>query len=164
MAALGAPRWWTVVAIVADLALLCWPSSCRFVWRQGLRRGGHAPAGTGTSPWDPAIAPDGERPDGWYVDPEHPWRMRFWNGERREWQGRVRTPRQISAEVDAGEMATAPAQTAWDPRAQPDADRPRGWYVDPAEPTHMRFWAGEASGWQGRAKTPGNIRDSWQSP
>jgi hypothetical protein len=49
---------------------------------------------------DPGNYTDEDRPPGWYVDPDKPWRMRYW-GENGEpgWSGRTtRTPRGTLAE------------------------------------------------------------------
>jgi hypothetical protein len=58
--------------------------------------------------------------------------------------------------------ATAPAaslgtQTTWDAKAQTDADRPSGWYVDPANPARMHYWDAGQGDWLGGTKTPNKI-------
>jgi hypothetical protein len=47
--------------------------------------------------WDPRDYSPEERPQGWYVDPERPGRMRFWNaGDPPDWGATtIRTPRKI---------------------------------------------------------------------
>jgi hypothetical protein len=46
--------------------------------------------------WDPSSYSDHARPDGWYVDPSRPSRMRYWtNGDQPRWTGTARTPRKI---------------------------------------------------------------------
>ncbi len=46
--------------------------------------------------WDPRNYADQDRPEGWYVNPTAPGRMRHWGGsDRPEWGGEMRTPRQI---------------------------------------------------------------------
>jgi len=64
--------------------------------------------------------------------------------------------------LDAGWSATT-AQESWDPRVHSDAERPRGWYVDPASPHRMHYWGGPgADGWVGKARTPGKVRRAWE--
>lgn len=47
----------------------------------------------------------------------------------------------------------------WDPGEYSDQDRPRGWYIDPGSPKHMRYWgAGEQRRWTGRRRTPFKLR------
>jgi hypothetical protein len=58
--------------------------------------------------------------------------------------------------------ATAPTaslgkQTTWDAKAQTDADRPSGWYVDPADPARMHYWDAGQGDWLGGTKTPNKI-------
>lgn len=53
-------------------------------------------------------------------------------------------------------------QESWDSFRGSDADRPRGWYVDPGAPRKMRYWAGEPTGWTGSARTPLKIRKAWR--
>lgn len=50
---------------------------------------------------DSAAHGDGERPNGWYVDPDNPRRMRYWSGESTGWQGSTKTPRKIKEEWEA---------------------------------------------------------------
>ncbi len=47
--------------------------------------------------WDPSGYSDEDRPKGWYVDPENPERMRYWDdaGESPGWKGSTRTPRKL---------------------------------------------------------------------
>ena len=160
---IGWGSWWGAALGIVQTALLVWPSSVRYIWRPRRRPPASSPPGQ-ESPAGSA-QPDAGRPDGWYADFENPSRMRYWHGASGEWLGRAKTPRKLKGQLPeesvAPAQATAPAQapggaeaqSTWDPRAQSDCDRPRGWYVDPAEPTHMRFWAGEASGWQSRARS-----------
>lgn len=158
---IGPGPWWGVLLGLGETALLVWPSSFRFVWR---RRPKPAPLGaTEQTTWDAGAEPDSERLDGWYVDPGNPHRMRYWHGETAEWVGSAKTPRKLRSNWPEA-VVTAPAaqQTTWDPEAQPDADRPRGWYVEPGNPDRMRYWSGEESGWRGRSKTPRKIREEWE--
>jgi hypothetical protein len=49
---------------------------------------------------DPGVYTDEGRPQGWYVDPDKPWRMRYWHaGEHRKWSKQTtKTPTKIQAE------------------------------------------------------------------
>jgi hypothetical protein len=52
-----------------------------------------------------------------------------------------------------------------DPRSYSDAERPRGWWIDPADPDRMRYWgAGEVQGWSGTSRTSRKLRRTWRSP
>jgi len=52
----------------------------------------------------------------------------------------------------------------WDPMAYSDATRPKGWYVNPADPKKMNHWGGpELPEWNGTARTPRKIRRAWES-
>jgi hypothetical protein len=44
-----------------------------------------------------------------------------------------------------------------------DEERPAGWYIDPVEPTKMRYWpAGYQPQWsKRRARTPNKTYDEW---
>lgn len=58
---------------------------------------------------------------------------------------------------------TAPApSTSESPSPDSDEDsaggRPKGWYVDPDNPSRMRYWAGESNGWVANTKTPRKVR------
>ena len=50
------------------------------------------------------------------------------------------------------------------PDGYTDADRPRGWYIDPENPGRMRYWAaGNQPVWSRRtAKTPKQTFEEWQ--
>jgi hypothetical protein len=50
------------------------------------------------------------------------------------------------------------------PDGYADADRPRGWYIDPEKPSRMRYWAaGDRPVWSERtAKTPGQTLVEWE--
>jgi hypothetical protein len=50
------------------------------------------------------------------------------------------------------------------PGGYADADRPRGWYIDPSQPKQMRYWAaGDKPVWSRRtAKTPGQTLVEWK--
>jgi hypothetical protein len=52
---------------------------------------------TGSDSWDPRHYTDADRPNGWYIDPESPVRMRYWGaGESPGWSGATtKTPRKI---------------------------------------------------------------------
>ncbi|HYC80980.1 MAG TPA: hypothetical protein VEB65_04290 [Solirubrobacterales bacterium] len=45
--------------------------------------------------FDPRAFSDEDRPNGWYVDPEEPNRMRYWDGAAPGWRGRTRTPHKL---------------------------------------------------------------------
>jgi hypothetical protein len=50
-----------------------------------------------------------------------------------------------------------------DPRSYSDQDRPKGWYIDPSDPSRMRYWSGDDStGWAGSTSTPRKIRRAWR--
>lgn len=56
--------------------------------------GGHPPQTSHS--WDPSDYSDQDRPNGWYVDPISPNRMRYWDaGDPPGWGGTTRTPRKI---------------------------------------------------------------------
>lgn len=86
--------WWGAVLGLGETALLVLPSSLRFVWRKRLRTSAIAPPEqeAGRESLDPDL------PDGWYVDPDDPSRMRYWRAETGEWLGSTRTPRKIRRE------------------------------------------------------------------
>jgi hypothetical protein len=72
------------------------------------------------------------------------------------------------APAPGGPVPSAPLDSApgksLDSRADADADRPPGWYVDPASPNRMRYWGGsEQPEWSGRARTPRKIRGHGKS-
>ena len=53
---------------------------------------------------------------------------------------------------------------SWNPDGFEDHDRPRGWYVDPSDPSRMRFWGlGEPPGWGATMRTPRKIRRAWHA-
>jgi hypothetical protein len=82
--------WWLVVLTTLDLCLFVFPSTWRFIWRD-------RPAAL--TPHQVTAEPPGltgsVRADGWYVDPDNPKRMRYWNDVAGEWLGSARTPRKI---------------------------------------------------------------------
>ena len=49
---------------------------------------------------DPDVYTDEGRPPGWYVDPDRPWRMRYWRtGEHQGWSKETRkTPEKAQSE------------------------------------------------------------------
>jgi hypothetical protein len=51
-----------------------------------------------------------------------------------------------------------------DPASWSDEDRPRGWYVDPEDPSRMRYWVADGAGvWSKRtAKTPKATLEEWE--
>jgi hypothetical protein len=51
-----------------------------------------------------------------------------------------------------------------DPASWSDEDRPRGWYVDPEEPSKMRYWVADGAGvWSQRsAETPKAALAEWK--
>jgi hypothetical protein len=61
--------------------------------------------------------------------------------------------------------ATSPARPRGnpiDPRSYSDAERPRGWWIDPASPEKMRYWGTEGrQGWSGSRRTPRKLRRAW---
>lgn len=53
---------------------------------------------------DPRDYSDEERPNGWYVDPQSPHRMRYWlGGEQPGWRGKARTPGKVREQFDEEE-------------------------------------------------------------
>ena len=70
----------------------------------------------------------------------------------------LRTRREVAP---APVEATPPTESFPDSRLYSDESRPKGWYVNPDEPDRMRFWGGEAAGWQGSTPTPRQIRQEW---
>jgi hypothetical protein len=63
-------------------------------------------------------------------------------------------------------VSAAPAGTGdpLTPDGYTDADRPRGWYIDPDKPSRMRYWAASSKPvWSQRtAKTPGQTLVEWE--
>lgn len=54
----------------------------------------------GPRSWDPDSYSDQDRPQGWYVDPNSPNRMRFWSlGDPPGWTATTKTPRKIRREL-----------------------------------------------------------------
>lgn len=50
-----------------------------------------------------------------------------------------------------------------DPRHYSDDERPKGWYVDPAQPHVMRYWdEGDPPSWSGKTRTPRKVRKQWR--
>jgi hypothetical protein len=65
-------------------------------WETATRAEAAAPTGTPRTSFDPRAYSDLDRPKGWYVDPIHPDRMRYWGGsEQPGWSGSTRTPRKV---------------------------------------------------------------------
>lgn len=59
----------------------------------------HAPAEREQRSWDPRKYSDQDRPQGWFVDPDSPRRMRYWGAETPpSWTGSMRTPRRVGRE------------------------------------------------------------------
>jgi hypothetical protein len=47
---------------------------------------------------------------------------------------------------------------------RPDAERPRGWWIDPANPGRMRYWGvGDRQVWAGTMRTPRKLRHAWRT-
>jgi hypothetical protein len=156
--------WWGYIhaSDIVDLVLLLWPSTRRFVWSKRPEAIEPAPGNAG----DGVELADSERPDGWYLDPVNPMRMRYWHGETGAWLGGAKTPRKTAQEAGIGSTAAlvpGPKQTSRDLTGYTDADRPRGWYVDPEDPGRMLHWTGEETGWLGPAKTPRKVRRAWEA-
>lgn len=56
------------------------------------------------------------------------------------------------------EVVEEPARTA-----EVEEGRSAGWYIDPSQPTRMRYWAGDGSGWSERTtKTPEATLHEWR--
>lgn len=69
----------------------------------------------------------------------------------------AREPRSSSGHI------VPPSGHPLDPDSWDDQDRPAGWYVDPEEPSNMRYWpAGYQPQWSTRrARTPNKTYDEW---
>ena len=93
----GLGPWWSVILGLGETALLVWPSSFRFVWRERSS----AVARTARERATPQSELNPDRPDGWYVDPENPSRMNYWRSESADWVGSAKTPRKIRQEWEA---------------------------------------------------------------
>jgi hypothetical protein len=70
-------------------------------WKEGAR-GPEEEEGEGKGDGhalDPGVYSDEDRPPGWYVNPDAPWRMRYWNAEGEPgWSGKTtKTPKQVLA-------------------------------------------------------------------
>jgi len=64
--------------------------------------------------------------------------------------------------IEVPDSLPSPPDTT-DPRDYADADRPRGWYIDPEAPKRMRYWgAGGKPQWTGRLRTPFKLRRAWR--
>lgn len=64
-------------------------------------------AGGAQKSFDPDEYEDDERPQGWYVDPNAPKRMRYWGaGGRPEWGASTKTPRKIRQEWEENRRVT----------------------------------------------------------
>jgi hypothetical protein len=60
-------------------------------------------------------------------------------------------------------MAAPLTEHGIDPRAYPDEERPKGWYVDPDRPKRMLYWGGnDSGGWHGETRTPRKLRARWE--
>ena len=58
---------------------------------------------------------------------------------------------------------TPRAGRTWDPRDFSDQNRPKGWYIDPTNPSKMRYWGiGDSLSWVGATRTPRRIRRGWR--
>jgi hypothetical protein len=50
-----------------------------------------------------------------------------------------------------------------DPRSYSDAERPRGWWIDPEKPEEMRCWGtADRQGWSGARPTPRKLKRVWE--
>lgn len=81
---------------------------------------------------------------------------------------RTRLPAElVGAEPQPVPMSPAEEETEHDldPRLYTDESRPAGWYVNPAAPHRMRYWArGERPGWALKAtRTPRKVRRAWDA-
>jgi len=114
------------------------------------------------------------RAAGWYIDPAQPTRMRYWAADGSGWSKRTTgTPRPLLEEWRE-QHATAPPAPAMsgdehtghslDPDVYTDASRPAGWYVDPNQPSIMRYWrTGQHQGWSKETtRTPEQARSEWR--
>jgi hypothetical protein len=114
------------------------------------------------------------RAAGWYIDPAQPSRMRYWAADGTGWSKRTTgTPRPLLQEWRE-RHATAPPAPAMsvdehtghslDPDVYTDAGRPPGWYVDPNQPSIMRYWrTGAHQGWsEETTETPEEARAEWR--
>jgi hypothetical protein len=64
--------------------------------------------------------------------------------------------------IEVPDSLPSPPDTT-DSRDYSDADRPRGWYIDPEAPKRMRYWgAGGKPQWTGHLRTPFKLRRAWR--
>lgn len=115
------------------------------------------------------------RAAGWYIDPSQPTRMRYWaaDGKGKWSRHTAKTPKatlQQWQEIRRTEPAPPAMSTdehsghSLDPDVYTDESRPAGWYVDPNQPSVMRYWhAGERRQWsKATAKTPQQAQAEWR--
>ncbi|MBS1892083.1 MAG: hypothetical protein JST59_12370 [Actinobacteria bacterium] len=113
------------------------------------------------------------RAAGWYVDPSQPARMRYWSADGTWSKHTAKTPKETLWEWQEERRAgPAPPGMATDehsghsldPDVYTDDSRPAGWYVDPNQPSVMRYWhAGEHRQWsKTTSKTPKNAQADWR--
>lgn len=77
---------------MVGLVLLLAPASRSYVWRSRP----HVAVDSIALATPTADSPsDLGRPSGWYVDPDHPKRMRYWRADDAKWLGTTKTPRKI---------------------------------------------------------------------
>lgn len=80
------------------------PKTMRREWQERHAEGSAAPATAGgehaAHSLDPNVYTDEARPPGWYVDPDKPWRMRYWHaGKHQAWSKETaKTPEKAQAE------------------------------------------------------------------
>jgi hypothetical protein len=76
-----------------------------------------------------------------------------------------RVPKPVALAPDGAQGRGEPTGHPLDPASYSDEGRPRGWFVDPVDPSHMRYWSGDGQfGWHpGPAKTPRKTLADWQA-
>jgi hypothetical protein len=123
---------------------------------------------------DPTAPTEDGRAAGWYIDPSQPTRMRYWAADGSGWSKRTTGTPKATLQEWRERHATAPPAPAMsadehtghslDPDVYTDASRPPGWYVDPNQPSIMRYWrTGKHRGWsEETTETPEEARAEWR--
>jgi hypothetical protein len=85
----------------------------------------------------------------------------------RERVGPSSPPQFLQATTTAASDPVRPTGHSADPASWSDDDRPAGWYINPAQPKRMVYWATDGPGtgvWSGHsAKTPKQMRAEWEA-
>ena len=74
------------------------------------------------------------------------------------------SPRAATEAVRPNAAPARPVGNPIDPRSYSEAERPRGWWIDPANPGRMRYWgAGDRRVWAGSKRTPRKLKRAWET-